>query len=353
MSVGLERFLSIETLGGARFLPTKDTTTNREGAPLGVYLSDASGSAQLYLGELRDRTLVPLRCLTDGSEDRCTSPLATGDGGCVFLTDRGGDERFRMGTVDPHQDRPATVLPWSDCGAKHLPLGASPAHVYFAANTPHPRVFSISRASLPLAAASPPQLLWTPPEALGKACGLLPNPHNPDQLLVELKSSHLHSRLFLSSLPPSSSPTSDVVALQLSPELPPASSPLPGSHCRPVCFLDSNHVLVITTHASDMARLAVLALDRPGELLPCSGLEALEGVELEEAIAVPKQSHDEHASAGRAVYFSAAVDGYSQLYRGQFTAAGARGVEKLGLPDGAVLVSADERQHSHQFDISQ
>ncbi|MGV9170139.1 MAG: S9 family peptidase [Promethearchaeia archaeon] len=308
-----ERYLAIETAGGATWHPEQNKI---------AFTYNAPGFYQIHMTRIaRGKALWPTRLSFE--EDRCTAPRFLSDGSLLFTRDYGGDENFQFGLFDDYE------LEWvtDDQEAKHRIAHITENALYYIANIEDKARLDIYRREIPLS-SSEAELLHKPTEGI-----VFPEITSPDESMIVLDKyrGNVDQELLLLDRNGGSvrSLTDDLSK---------------GKKVRWESgrWIDSENILVKSDLESDMKRLAILGLD--GSFRPIEDEEAPLNHEVEEIAYTEDDSF---------TYFTQNVEGYSNLHRGKFQADGSvENLEHLDLPLKGVVESGDARSFDRGLTIS-
>ncbi|MHA1953762.1 MAG: TolB family protein, partial [Candidatus Heimdallarchaeaceae archaeon] len=92
-SLNFEKYLAINTTGGARWHPEEKKI---------VFINDAPGNYQIFSTEIKKDEIRTPTQLTE-SKNRSTDPRYLKDGSIVFQRDEGGNENFQIYLLDGKQ----------------------------------------------------------------------------------------------------------------------------------------------------------------------------------------------------------------------------------------------------------
>ncbi|MFO7835213.1 MAG: S9 family peptidase [Candidatus Thorarchaeota archaeon] len=310
---GFERYLAVETAGGAVWHPENNKIAFTYNAP-GVY--------QIYtVGITRGKALWPTRLTFE--EDRCTGPRYLSDGTLMFTRDYAGDENFQFGLLDGYE------LEWitDDLEAKHRITSLTDNAIYYIANIENKARLDIYRREIPIS-ASEPELLYKPTEGI-----VLPRAISSDEsmLILDKYRGNVDQELLLLD-------RKEQTVRSLTADL------SKGKKIRweSARWIDSNNILVLSDLESDTRQLAVLGLD--------GTFRAIEDTE-------PPIKHEveeiAYAEDDPFTYFTENAEGFSQIYRGRFHADASIGeLERLDAPLKGVVASGDARSFQRGLSVS-
>ncbi|MGY5874996.1 MAG: S9 family peptidase [Candidatus Thorarchaeota archaeon] len=306
----LERYLSIETIGGASWKPDNKAI---------AFVSNLTGVYQVY-HEVIDQPVIPTRLTTE--EDRCTDPRYLSDGSILFVRDRGGDENFQLGLIKD------TEIFWltSQLDVKHRVSYTSENAVYYMANIEDRARLDLYRRSLPLQ-DNDPEILYQPQQGLVSA-QLVSDDQN-SVVLVRFRGNADHDLMLLDLQ------TSEVA------ELTAGLTKGRPTRWEAIRWLSRDALLVSTDFESDYQRLAVLNLNNDFMTLP----------EIEENLRWKVQTTTWSKSSDKTYYINN-EEGYARLYSGVFNPDGVDDHHPIDLSIKASLVSGDARSFSRGMRLS-
>ncbi|MFW9856292.1 MAG: prolyl oligopeptidase family serine peptidase [Candidatus Thorarchaeota archaeon] len=311
--MGFERYLAIETAGGAAWHPSQQKI---------AFVYDAPGHFQVFSVEIKPKLLLwPHREVFDA--DRCTNPRYLSDGSLMFLKDSRGDENFQIGCLNDSSE-----LTWvtKDRKAKHRPTFLTSKNLYYSANIEDKSVFGVYRHEVPLQTHSG-ELLFQPEGGVYLTTGANTK---EDQLILDLYHGNNNQEIFLFDVE-----TKGLNSLTVQ------ISKTKETRWRTVRMLDNNHLLVITDHQSEYNRFAILSLDGQFETLDV--IEEDISYETESTAWIPESP---------LVYFTLNEDGYNTLHQGLFTINGGVKLQSLPLPYKGVIMHGDLRSFEKGISLS-
>ncbi len=307
------KYLSVETAGGAAWSPDNASI---------AFAYDAPGIYQIFRARTEaNKALWPERLTF--FENRCTDPRWLSDGSILFTMDKGGDENFQMGVIDSTDD-----IEWitDDKEAKHRPTYSSADHLYYIANIEDKSRLDIYRRQIPLTGHEP-EKIRQPTE--GIEILQCTNAKDRQAIFSQYRGNNEQDLFLLST------DAQDAVNLT-------QAISKRKTRWEAICFLDNDHLLVITDHESDFQRFAVLGLDKSFKRF-----EDYENRVQWEVEATAWNHQNEHT------YFSENKEGYSSLYRAKFQPDGVSDLESVDLPIDGVLVSGDSRSFANSMSLSE
>ena len=308
----LERYLAVETIGGASWHPTKHDL---------AYTSNLTGTFQIYKSSIVDgKDVLPLRITSE--EDRCTDPRYLSDSSILFNRDRGGDENFQLGLFKSDE------LVWltSDYDVKYRLNIITDEYLYFLSNLEDRSRLDLYRQKIPIRDWEP-DLLLRPDSGIQTARLASPD-HNSliirkyrgnadqDLILLDLQSDTLQN---LTSKLCKGNPTRwDVVR-----------------------WIDDETLLVLTDHNSDLFRPAALSAN--GDFKAYDQIENLIKWDVEEV------AWDKSIDS---TYLALNEEGYTSLYSAHFKRDGIDEFNELKLPFKGALTFGDARSFSYGMKLS-
>ena len=308
-----ERYLAVETAGGAVWHPEKKSI---------AFAYNAPGFYQIYTIDIeRGKALWPTRLTFE--DDRCTAPHFLSDGTLMFTRDYGGDENFQFGLIDGYD------MEWisKDLEAKHSFEHVTENAIYYIANIEDKARLDVYRRQIPLS-SSDPELLYKPDEGI-----VIPRTTSPDESKVVLDKyrGNVDQELLLLE-------TEDGSVRSLTDELSNGKS----VRWESARWIDSESILVMSDLESDKRRLGVLGLEGAFKLIEDTD-PPLEH-EVEEIA---------YAQGDPFTYFTENVEGYSEIYRGKFQADGSvEDLERIEPPVKGVVASGDARSFQSGMSLS-
>jgi dipeptidyl aminopeptidase/acylaminoacyl peptidase len=305
---GFEKYLAIEEIGGPRFHPKHNKL---------AFVYDAPGLLQIYTTPVEENRTNWAKKETF-SVERCTAARYLSDGSLLFVTDFGGDENFQIGLITQNGEQ---VIVSTDKKAKHNINIASDNYLYFSANISNKAKFEVYRQKIPLR-QNKPEMIYSPE----KGTVTLSLTSNDDEKLVIVNHfSNTYMDLILKDM--------------RTDEVRPLTEHLDPSQWNAVRFLDDETLLVLTNYSSDFVRPAMLKLD--GTFVPYTKLDAM------------RVQFDAHAFKEESAntYITINEDGYSRLFKAQFTTTDAV-LEEIALPAKGVMVSADQRRYVNAMSLN-
>ncbi|MHA1481729.1 MAG: TolB family protein, partial [Candidatus Thorarchaeota archaeon] len=285
-SVDFKKYLSIETSGGASWHPNKNQV---------VYVSNSSGSFQIYTGEVGDDSGQGFQKLTD-EPDRCTNPKFLSDGTILFTRDElhwvttTHDAKYRLNMVTDN-------------------------YIYYISNELDRSRLDLYRRKIPLL-ENKPELLYKPVNCIVHV-DVVSDDEN--QIVVTRRLSNVEHEIFILSL-------HDGKIKELTQLLPESSK----TRWITVRYIDENHILVVTDYKSDIKRFGVLSTE--GKFVSFDDL------------ANKLNSSIEYTTWGKHAqytYFTTNDEGYSSLFRGVFTPLGYTDYMKIEMEFKGTLSSGD------------
>ena len=308
-----EQYLSIEKAGGPRWHPREKRI---------VFVSDATGTYQVYETDVSQGTVLPRTQLTFET-DRCTSPRYLSDGTIAFVRDRGGDENYQIGLIDESKE-----LTWmtSDLKAKHRVVTATEEFLFFLANLEDRSRLDTYRWKVPLI-QNEPELLFRPeiglvgPEAISD---------DGRRIILEqfLGNADQHLLLFDTDSREVTNITENLTGSQ-------------SYRWEATRWLDSERLLVASDYDSDTYRPAILSV--AGEFIPLPEVEDLLRFDIDEFA---------HLRNSKWTYFIENQDAYSAIHRGVFHSDGVESLETLPFPIRGVIPIGDQRSWTVGMQLS-
>ncbi|MFW9890032.1 MAG: S9 family peptidase, partial [Candidatus Thorarchaeota archaeon] len=307
------KFLAVEAAGGASWHP--------DGSKI-AFVYDAPGVFQVYNVPIeRRKTLWPTRISFEN--DRCTNPKYMSDGTLLFTMDKGGDENFQIARIDSDM-----TLEWitSDRAAKHIINHVSYNSYFFMANIEDKARFDIYRHRLPMDRTRP-EIVFKPEEGLCQVDAV-----STDEKHAILEQYFGNNNVNLLDLDIASR---EVVNLTKS------LGEFRTNRWEAIRWIDKDHLLVATDYDHDMMRLGILSLS--GDFTSLKEIDLSVKHEFDFATYSPESTH---------TYFILNEGGFSSLWRGTFSADGARALDQIELPRGAVIVRGDSRSFQDSLALS-
>ncbi|MBD3158490.1 MAG: prolyl oligopeptidase family serine peptidase [Candidatus Lokiarchaeota archaeon] len=308
-----ERYLAVETAGGAVWHPDKKRI---------AFAYNAPGFYQIYTADItRGKPLWPTRLTFE--DDRCTDPHYLSDGTLMFARDYGGDENFQFGLIDGYD------MQWisDDLEAKHEFAHATENAIYYIANIEDKSRLDIYRRRIPLS-SSEPELLFKPDEGI-----VIPRTPSPDdsKVILDKYRGNVDQELLLLD-------TEEETVRSLTGELSKGKS----VRWESARWIDSDTLVVMSDLESDKRRLGVLSLHGTFKLIEDTD-PPLEH-EVEEIA---------YANGDPFTYFTENVEGYSEIYRGKFQKDGSiEDLERINPPLKGVVESGDARSFLSGLSVS-
>ncbi len=308
----LEKYLSIETAGGADWHPNSEKVT---------YVSDVTGQYQIYRVTVGEGIpYFPIRLTSEA--DRCTDPRYLSDGSILFTRDRGGDENFQFGVLEDDS------LTWltSQHDVKHRVNFNSEDFLYYIANIQDRSRLDLYRWKISLR-RNEPELILKP---------------ESDIMVAKLESGDKNS-LILRKIRGNADQELILFDLEMS-RMENLTAPL--SEGKPtrwnaVRWLNQEKLLVITDHASNYNRLAILSLNSDFETYPA----------IEESLKWEVEDVTWNENSDRTYYVNN-EEGYASLYGGIFKHDGIDEFETYELPYKGSLVYGDARSFGRGMTLS-
>jgi dipeptidyl aminopeptidase/acylaminoacyl peptidase len=307
------QYLAIESAGGPTFHPADKNM---------AVVYNASGVFQVYEVSIEEGiTSWPKRL--SFSENRCTNPRFLPDGTLIYQTDKGGNENFQIELVDKQKQFTSIT---SDLSAKYLINMISDQALYFTSNSENKARFDVYQHKFPLE-NNQAQLVYQPPEGLIT----LQLTSKDENLLVILRSfSSVHTELHLFNRE-----TGEIKILS-------NFSDDKTSRWNAVRWIGDNHLLVLTDYQSNYLRLGILDLD--GSFIRILKIEDSFPYDVTEAA---------WSKTDDLTYFIINNDGFSKLYRANFTLFGEmQNLEEFPLPEKAVIGAGDTRTFTKAMSLS-
>ncbi|MHA2424232.1 MAG: S9 family peptidase [Candidatus Thorarchaeota archaeon] len=308
----VKRYLSVQIAGGASWHPQQDRI---------VFVHDNPGVNQVYITDIEEgRALWPERIVFE--EDRCTTPRFLPDCSIIYTRDRNGDENFQIGRID--KSGKSTWIT-HDQEAKHRITFSNEIGLFYIANLENKSRLDVYLHRLPIEDHAP-ELLIRPDDGIMRVQAI-----SSDQKYAII------SR-FLGNV------NQELMRFNLeSKELESITGNISQGSTRweTVRFIDDALLLVKTDHNSDFYRLAMISLEGEFKEIP----------EIEESLS----SEVEHATFSMETeytYYSTNEEGYSRVFRGEFTEEGIRNHLEIHLPLKGVLVSGDQRSYTKGMSLS-
>ncbi len=299
-----QHYLAIEAAGGGYWHPKENKI---------VFVYNAPGLLQIYTTDIKENICVwPQRITFE--EDRCTNPRYLSDGSIVFTRDRGGDENFQIGQVDLNSQ-----LNWitSDLKAKHNINGSSENYLYYSANIDDKALFEIYRHKLPLI-ENKREKIFTPKEGI-VSVSVISDDEN--QIIVNNVYSSIHSDLILVDIENGKN-------TNLTNKLNETKSCL----WETIRFLDNNTLLVNSAHESEFRRPLILSME--GEINFYEEIES----NFENDF-----NSFEFKKESDAIYFTINDQGYTSIFKANFSRNGIGNLDKIDIKLRGVMESGDQR----------
>ncbi len=310
--IGPERFLAVESAGGASWHPNSSEF---------VFVYDAPGNFQVYHSYVDEgRSIWPDRLTYE--RDRCTNPRYLSDGSIIFTRDFEGNENFQIGHIDTKGH-----LSWitDDEKAKHIPTFIDDDAVYYNANIEDKSRLDIYRHKLPILNNDPELILKT---TKGRMAILEVSKDKSVAIIHHMQGNARHNLLLFDLNDGTTTPITESLNER-------------DSRWLPVGFIDDDHILVRTDHRSDYMRLTSLSLK--GEFGTFE--------EIERTTRYPYE-HTATSKGTQYVYYSVNEEGYNRVYRARFTQDSMKDVEEIRLPMEGVIGSGDHRTYTRGMALS-
>ncbi len=307
-----KRYLSVQIAGGASWHPHQDRI---------VFVHDSPGVNQVYKTDIEEgRALWPERLVFE--DDRCTAPRYLSDSSVIYTRDRGGDENFQIGRID--KTGKSTWIT-DDLEAKHRMTFSNELGIFYIANLEDKSRLDVYLHKLPIE-GNEPELLIQPDNGIMTVQAVSPDQHNA---IVSRFRGNVDQELLLFNL---ESKKLESITGEVS------QGP---TRWEAVRFIDDKLLLVKTDHKSDYYRLALISLNGSFKVIP----EIEENLSSEVELAT-------YSTDCEYTFYSTNEEGYSRVFRGEFTEEGIRNHSEIRLPLKGVLVSGDQRSYTRGISLS-
>ncbi|MFW9931008.1 MAG: S9 family peptidase [Candidatus Thorarchaeota archaeon] len=308
----INAYLRIETCGGAIFSPgTKTRHAGREIA----FIYNGSGNFQIYKMLARYPGSWPQRMTF--TDERTTNPMYTSDGGILYSSDTGGDEKWQIYFLRSGPGAEPLAIT-NDSESMHNLTYVGENGYYFQSNKRNKKIFDIHYGKF--------EDIYKEE----KSSLLITNPGiNP----IEVLASYSNRWLLIREQAGNFESSLHLYDLQNQKLIPLTSEFSKGKDARweDAWFLDDTYMLVISDFGRDFLSLGLINWQNP-----------LEGISWLEPDQYDTENVDVHVNSRKIVY-TKNKDGYSKLYFGILTKQNHFHVKELSLPEGAVIEGGDRR----------
>ncbi|NPD88673.1 MAG: S9 family peptidase [Asgard group archaeon] len=308
--LNFERFLAINTTGGARWHPDKKKI---------VFINDAPGNYQIFSTEIKREEVITPTQLTK-AKNRSTDPRYLKDGTIIFQRDEGGNENFQIYLLDEMQNEYQIT---NDLKAKHIITYSSENYLYFRANIENKARFDVFRVKIPIK-ENTFEKIYEPKEGIPFAVFS----DDDKRVIVQLAYGNMHQEIMLID---TKIKTETSLTFPISQE--------EKVRWNAIRWIDDNNLLVGTDYKSDLRHLGIISLN--GNFIPINDIEDKYELSL---VTWSKESPFTF------VGFNA--DGYSALYRTRIDPSGVAESDKITLPFNGVISSGDTRSFTQAMALS-
>ncbi|MFX1534126.1 MAG: hypothetical protein ACFFDI_07825, partial [Promethearchaeota archaeon] len=309
-----QKYLAIETVGGARWHPNERKI---------VFVYDAPGIYQVYSAQVTEgHTIWPTRLSFD--TNRCTNPRYLNDSTIIFARDENGDENFQIFCLE--KDLKLYQIS-TDMKAKHLVMLTSENYIYYLANVENKARFDVYRQRIPLRENQAEKIYEAPSGAMP-----IPKIVSIDQkkVVIQLIRGNMFHEILVVDIE-SKSAKNLTTPISEKEEI----------RWNPVRWIDDTHILVVTDYKSDLNRLAIVSTN--GNF---SQIETLEGKSKYEISNVSWTQESPYT------YFTYNEEGYTVLYKGIFSITDVDKLQQIALPLKGVISSGDTRSFTEGLSVS-
>ncbi|MFX1251339.1 MAG: prolyl oligopeptidase family serine peptidase [Promethearchaeota archaeon] len=309
-----QKYLAIETAGGARWHPSEHKI---------VFVYDVPGIYQVYSTQVIEGHAIWSTRLSFDT-NRCTNPRYLNDGTIIFARDKGGDENFQIFCLEKNLKLYQISI---DMKAKHLVMLTSEDYIYFMANIENKARFDVYRQKIPLKDNQAEKIYEAP-------SGTMPIPklvsRDQKKVIIQLMRGNMYHEILLIDIASKSTKNLTI--------------PISGKEeirWNPVRLIDDTHILVVTDYQSNLNRLAIISID--GDFFQLKDLEGKSKYEISNVTWTKESPY---------TYFTYNEEGYDVLYRGIFSITDVNKLQQIALPLKGVISSGDTRSFTQGLSVS-